>query len=81
EVRAYLEEIVREIRAEQARAGHEDRLARLEVRSTPDGGLEEILIDGLHNTLEQIKAKAALKHAAEVAWQYTRAARRDSGEE
>ncbi len=79
EVRGYIDAVIGEIRAEQARAGREDRLARLEVRSTPDGGLEEILVDGLHNTLEQIKAKTALKHAAELAWQYTRAARKARG--
>jgi len=73
EARAYLEEVVAEIRAEQARSGHEEGLARLEIRESEERGLVEARIEGLKNTLEVIKAKAALKHVAEVAWQYTRA--------
>ncbi len=79
EARAYLEEVVSEIRAEQARSGHEESLARLEVRESEEKGLLEARIEGLKNTLEVIKAKAALKHVAEVAWQYTKALSR-SGE-
>ncbi len=82
EARAYLEAIVAEIRAEQARGGR-DATARLEVREGPDGWLREAVISGLQNTMEVIKAKTALKHAAEQSWQYTRAlarAQRGGGE-
>jgi hypothetical protein len=73
EVRAYLEDVVSEIRAEQARNGLESELAKLEVRLHNDNSLKEIVIYNLRNALEIIKAKAALKHVAEVAWQYTKA--------
>jgi hypothetical protein len=74
EVRAYLEDVVSEIRAEQARSGHESELAKLEVKLDSDNSIKEIVIHNLRNALEIIKAKAALKHVAEVAWQYTKAA-------
>ena len=74
EARAYLEEIVSEIRADQARSGHESELAKLEISLDNDNSIREILIYNLRNALEIIKAKAALKHVAEVAWQYTKAA-------
>jgi len=74
EVRAYLEEVVSEIRAEQARSGRESDLAKLEMKLDKDNSIKEIVIYNLKNALEIIKAKAALKHIAEVAWQYTKAA-------
>jgi hypothetical protein len=79
DVREYLESVVAEIRAQQARGGREDDLATLEIHTRPDGSLEEATIRNLYNTLEAIKAKAALKHAAETAYLYTRAA--EKGEE
>jgi hypothetical protein len=78
EARSYLENIVSEIRAEQAR-GWEDATAKLEIREDPVKGLVEARIEGLRNALEVIKAKAALKHVADVAWHYTRAASRSRG--
>ncbi|MEB2835674.1 MAG: hypothetical protein GSR80_000610 [Desulfurococcales archaeon] len=79
EARAYLEEVVSEIRAEQARDPSRAPEARLELREDPGGGLLEARIEGLGGVLELVKAKTALKHAAEAAWQYTRAARRAGG--
>ncbi len=76
DVREYLEGVVSEIRAQQARQGREERLAQLEIRTRPDGSIEEIIVSNVHATLEAIKAKAALKHAAETAYLYTRAAER-----
>ncbi|MEB2836910.1 MAG: hypothetical protein GSR80_000826 [Desulfurococcales archaeon] len=38
------------------------------MREDPGGGLLEARIEGLRGTLEVIKAKTALKHAAEAAW-------------
>lgn len=76
DVRGYLEGVVAELRAQQARRGLEE-LAALEIKTRPDGSIEEIVISNLNGTLEQIKAKAALKHAAETAYHITRAAKRE----
>jgi hypothetical protein len=74
EAREYLETVVEEIRGEQARRG--EARAELKLREDPVRGVIEILITGLDATLHMLKAKAALKHTAEVAWQYTKARRR-----
>ena len=70
EVREYLESVVREIRESQARAGvSEDERARLYVKERPDQSVSEAGIENLYSTIDLIKARAALKYSAELAYQ------------
>lgn len=80
DVRSYLEEILSEIREMQAR-GDAPTLARLEVRRGPDGSIAEILYSDLHSAVELLKAKAALKHVAHLAWEIIKAQKRNGGAE
>lgn len=74
DIREYLEEIVNEIRERQEREGVDpDDMARIVVRERASGAVKEIIIRGVENITETIKAKAALKYAAEMAWQIAKA--------
>ncbi|MEB3859907.1 MAG: hypothetical protein LRS43_01710 [Desulfurococcales archaeon] len=70
EVKEYLESVVREIRDSQARAGvPEEERAKLYVRERPDQSILEAGIENLYSTIDLIKARAALKYSAELAYQ------------
>ena len=73
DVREYLDTVVGEIRAQQARLGHTE-LAELSV-AVEDGRWVSAEIRNLHNAVDTIKARAALRHAAETAYMYARSAR------
>ncbi len=77
DVRSYLEGIVAEITETQARQGiPEEERARLDVKESPEGSVVEVRIEGLKSTLDTLKARAALKFTAEMAWEVYRAQRR-----
>lgn len=68
EVEAYLKNVEEELRSLQARTGGvvgED-LATLHVVRSTDGRVKELWFKGLYTTVEHLKAKAALKYAAET---------------
>jgi hypothetical protein len=75
EIRAYLENILNEIKEIQARSGAEssEELARLSIKNGPDGHIVEIVYENLYSAVELLKAKAALKHSVEVGWHIYRA--------
>ncbi|MCE4612754.1 MAG: hypothetical protein F7C07_02845 [Desulfurococcales archaeon] len=78
EVREYLESVVREIRESQARAGvPEDERARLYVKERPDNSVSEVGIENLYSTIDIIKARAALKYSAELAYQVYKSAQEE----
>lgn len=79
DIRSYLNSIVSEIVESQARQGvPEEERARLEVKESPEGSVSEVRVEGLKSTLDTLKARAALKFAAEMAWEVYRAQRRSS---
>ncbi len=81
EARAYLEEVVSEIAERQARDEiPEEEQARLEIRRAPDGAISEIRVEGLHGTLDYLKARAALKYVAEHSYDVYRAQRKAADE-
>ncbi len=75
EIRSYLEEILNEIKEIQARSGAEsgDELAKLTIKTSPEGHIIEISYENLYSAVEILKAKAALKHAVEVGWEIYKA--------
>ncbi len=74
EAMEYLEETVSQIREKQAKAGvPEEERAALHVDEAPDGGIVEIRIANIKSTVEHLKAKAALKYIAELAYELRRA--------
>lgn len=70
EIKSYLENILNEIREIQARTGVEtgEELAKLNIKSSPEGFVTEISFENLYSAVELLKAKAALKHSVEVGW-------------
>ncbi|GAB6147626.1 hypothetical protein [Stetteria hydrogenophila] len=77
DVRSYLDSVIAEIAEAQARQGiPEEERVRLDVKESPDGLAVEARIHGLKSTLDTLKARAALKFAAEMAWEVYRAQRR-----
>ncbi|BAN89714.1 hypothetical protein [Aeropyrum camini] len=79
EIEAYLRSVEEELRAVQARTGDiagED-LATLTIRRLPDGTVEEIVFKGLYTTVEHLKARSALKYAAESMYHINRAMERE----
>ncbi|MCX8195714.1 MAG: hypothetical protein N3F67_01320 [Acidilobaceae archaeon] len=75
EVLTYLGTIEEELRALQARTG-EEQLVKLSVREV-DGAVVEIRYEPLYTTVEMLKARAALKYAAEAAYQLLKARERE----
>ncbi len=71
EVRKYLENVEEEINAIQEKQGDlpRDDRARLVIEEKPDNSIAEIKFINLYNTIELLKAKAALKYAAELSYQ------------
>jgi len=69
DVKAYLEKLVEELRERQKRQGvalSEDELIQLEIRRGPNGGVQEIVISGIRDLREFVRAQAALKYVAMV---------------
>ncbi len=81
EVEAYLRSVEDEIRGAQARSGAVEAqdLARLAIEEGP-GGVVEIRFTGLYSTIEHIKARAALKYAAETLYEFARALKNSGSE-
>ncbi|MCS7106952.1 MAG: hypothetical protein NZ902_02475 [Acidilobaceae archaeon] len=75
EIREYLGTIEQELRALQARAGEEE-LAKLKYNEV-NGSVVEIRYDQLYTTVETLKARAALKYAAEAAYHLLKAMERE----
>ena len=74
EVWAYLEATVGEIRERQEKEGvDQEEQVRLRRIDGPDGAVAEIRIENLHTTIDHIKARAALKYVAELAYDLYRA--------
>jgi hypothetical protein len=80
EIRGYLENILNEIKEIQVRSGAEsgDELARLTIRTGPEGHITEIIFENLFSAVEILKAKAALKHSVEVGWHIYRAREKET---
>lgn len=83
EVEAYLRSVEDDIRASQAAAGDlaPDEMVRLELKRSPDGRVVEIRFEGVHTTIEHLKARAALKYAAETIYLIARARVKGGGED
>ncbi len=72
----YLERVVAGIRERQAEEGiPPEEQARLRVEEGDDGVLVEARIEGLHSTIDFLRAKAALKYLAEISWELYKAQR------
>ncbi len=74
DIKEYIEEVVNEIRERQAREGLEkEEQARLIIKERASGAVKELIIKNIDGITETIKAKAALKYAAELAWEIVKA--------
>ncbi len=74
EVWSYLETTVGEIRERQEKEGIDaEEQVRLRKIEAPDGTVAEVRIENLYSTVDHIKAKAALKYVAELAYELYRA--------
>ncbi len=80
EVKEYLESVEEEIVTVQSRQGIDSEKAKLVIDEKPDSSIAEIRYINLYNTLELLKAKAALKYAAELAYQVYKMASRGEDE-
>ncbi|MDP8002642.1 MAG: hypothetical protein ACP5I6_05310 [Caldisphaera sp.] len=82
ELKEYLETVEGELRSSQMKSGIQDQdQARLVIKERPDASISEIRFEGLNTTIEMLKAKAALKYSAEVAYQIYKAQNKTSQEE
>ncbi len=67
EVTGYLEDMLKELREMQARHGEPE--AALKIIPDTNGGISEVVFEGLQMVYEVLKAKAVLKTALEVGYQ------------
>ncbi len=81
ELREYLETVEGELKSSQLKEGlDESGQAKLVIKERPDASIAEIRFEGLNTTIEMLKAKAALKYTAEIAYQIYKAQNRQSDE-
>ncbi|MEB3806708.1 MAG: hypothetical protein GSR73_04245 [Desulfurococcales archaeon] len=74
DMKEYLDEIIDEIREKQVKEGVEEQdQAKLTIRERTNGSIKEIIISNIEGIAEVIKAKAALKYVAELAWEIYKA--------
>ncbi|MCE4600800.1 MAG: hypothetical protein F7C38_04465 [Desulfurococcales archaeon] len=74
DMKEYLDEIIDEIREKQIKEGVEEQdQAKLTIRERTNGSIKEIIISNIEGIAEVIKAKAALKYVAELAWEIYKA--------
>ncbi len=71
EVREYLESVEQEIESSQLKQMQlkDDEKVKLIIDEKPDESILDIKYINLYNTIELLKAKAALKYAAELSYQ------------
>lgn len=82
DLKEYLEETVEEIREKQAREGvDESERVKLTVKEKASGGVKEIIVSNIEGISEMIKSKAALKYAAELAWDIYKARDKEDKED
>ncbi|AFZ71239.1 hypothetical protein Calag_1541 [Caldisphaera lagunensis DSM 15908] len=82
ELKEYLETVEGELRTTQIKNGlQEQEQAKLVIKERPDASIAEIRFENLTTTIEILKAKAALKYTAEVAYQIYKAQNKNEGEE
>ncbi|MEM2224457.1 MAG: hypothetical protein QXG64_07805 [Acidilobaceae archaeon] len=80
EIREYLSSVEEDLRTLQVRSGFEGELAKVSYKEKPEGTIIEVRIDNLQSTIELIKARAALKYAAEATHQLLKAMSKESSE-
>ena len=77
DIRSYLEEVIEEIRERQSKERSREDSVKLVIKERASGTVKELVIENIEGVTESIKAKAALKYVAELAWDIVKARRKE----